>query len=212
MKKLMVFELLSLALLSSCYKYPDTSQLSSNFVVLTNYDNAANFKSYKTFILPPYVGLISSTSSDSILDPQYGDQILSAIQTNLTARGYTEVPNNHTADLGVSAVALKETTIVTGWYPGSWWGYPGWGGCYWYYCGYYPIYPPYYTTYVYQTGSLIIELVDLKNLPPPSEGNKLDVLWTNWNGGALGSSSTNLQNALQSINQAFVQSPYISAQ
>ena len=208
MKKLIIGILL-LGLLNSCYKSPDTSQLSSAFVVATNYDNSANFKSYKTFVLPPYVGLISSSSTDSILDPQYGNQILNLIDSQLTARGYTEVPNNQTADLGISAMALKETTIVSGWYPGSWWGYPGWGGCYWYYCGYYPIYPPYYTTYVYQTGSLIIEMVDLKNIPKGE--TKLNVIWTNWNGGALGSATNNLNNALNSINQAFVQSPYISA-
>jgi hypothetical protein len=63
---------------------------------------------------------------------------------------------------------------------------------------------------VYQTGSLIVEIVDLKNITKP--GDMLDVLWTNWNGGALGSTSTNLENALNSINQAFIQSPYISAQ
>jgi hypothetical protein len=197
-----------LLLIVSCYKSPD-STLSSQFVVITNYDSAANFKNYKTFVLPPYVGLISSASKDSVLDPQYGDSILATIASNLKARGYVQVANDQTADLGVGATALKEVTIVTGWYPGSWWGYPGWGGCYWYYCGYYLWYPPYYGTYVYQTGSIIVELVDLIHQPAP---HQLDVVWTNWNGGALGSSASNLDNALNSINQAFIQSPYISAQ
>jgi hypothetical protein len=208
MKKSLFFILL-IFLFVGCYKEPNTGQLSSNFIVLTNYDSAANFQSYKTFVLPPYVGLISTSASDTILDPQYGDTILNEIAANLEKRGYTEVPNNHLADLGVTATALKEVTIVTGWYPGSWWGYPGWGGCYWYYCGWYPVYPPYYPTYVYQTGSLVVELVDLKNINKP--GDKLDVIWTNWNGGALGSNTANLQNALNSINQAFIQSPYVSA-
>jgi hypothetical protein len=195
-------------LIAGCYKSPD-STLSSQFVVITNFDSAANFHDYKTFVLPPYVGLISSVSKDSILDPQYGDSILATIASNLKARGYVQVANDQTADLGVAAMALKEVTIYTGWYPGSWWGYPGWGGCYWYYCGYYPWYPPYYGTYVYQTGSLIVELVDLIHRPAP---HQLDVIWTNWNGGALGSAANNLDNALNSIDQAFIQSPYISAQ
>jgi hypothetical protein len=209
MKKILL-PILIAVLFAGCYKAPNYNQLSSNFIVLTNFDSSANFKDYKTFVMPPYVGLISNTSSDSILDPQYGDTILSLVISNLTTRGYTQVPNNHLADLGVAVTALKEVTIYTGWYPGSWWGYPGWGGCYWYYCGWYPWYPPYYPTYVSQTGSIIVELVDLKNINKP--GDRLDVIWTNWNGGALGSSNTNLQNALNSINQAFVQSPYISAQ
>jgi len=208
MKKLMILS--AILTMAACYKVPNTDQLSTHFIVLTNYDSAANFNSYKTFVLPPYVGLISDNSKDTILDPQYGDTILAQISANLKSRGYVQVPNNHQADLGVSATALKEVTFVTGWYPGSWWGYPGWGGCYWYYCGWYPWYPPYYPTYVYQTGSLIVEIVDLKNITKP--GDMLDVLWTNWNGGALGSTSTNLENALNSINQAFIQSPYISAQ
>jgi len=209
MKRLFFFVLLAVFFVG-CYKYPDTSQLSTNFVVVTNYDNTADFTSYKTFVLPPYVGLISSTSNDSTLDPQYGDQILNTIATNLTNRGYTEVNNNHTADLGIVATAFKDVTIISGWYPGGWWGYPGWGGCYWYYCGYYPIYPPYYPTYVYETGSVVVELVDLKHVPAGEA--KLDVVWTNWNGGALGSNSTNLQLALNAINQGFTQSPYIKAQ
>jgi len=195
-------------LLIRCNRAPNTDKLSTDFVVLTNFDNKANFKDFQTFVLPPYVSLISDNSSDSILDPQYGDPILAAIKTNLEARGYTQVANNHTADLGVGAVALKEVTIVSGWYPGSWWGYGGWGGCYWYYCGYYPVYPPYYPTYVYKTGSVIVDLVDLKHIPDQEQ--KLNVVWTNWNGGALGVSSSDLQNALQSIDQAFVQSPYLT--
>src|SRR5579864_3647964 len=209
MKKIL-FGIIIIAMSAGCYKSPNTDQLSSGLVVLTNYDSGIQFNGYKTFVLPPYVGLISNSSSDTILDPQHGDTILNEIKTNLENRGYTEVPNDHEADIGVGVTALKEVTLVTGWYPGSWWGYPGWGGCYWYYCGWYPWYPPYYPTYVYQTGSLVVELVDLKNVDKP--GDKLDVIWTNWNGGALGSSATNLQNALNAINQAFVQSPYIKAQ
>lgn len=209
MKKL-IFFIAAVLLVAGCYKEPNTDQLSSDFIVLTNYDSSAVFTNYKTFVLPPYVGLISNNSSDTILDPQYGDQILNAVKTNLEARGYTELQNDKTADLGVGVTALKEVTVVVGWYPGSWWGYPGWGGCYWYYCGWYPSYPAYYPTYAYKTGSVVVELVDLKNISRAE--NKLNVIWTNWNGGALGSAASNLENALNSIDQAFIQSPYISAQ
>jgi uncharacterized protein DUF4136 len=207
MKQVIFLGLFALILVR-CNRAPDTSKLSSDFVVVTNFDNTADFGSYQTFVLPPYVALITSNANDTILDPQYGDQIIAAVKTNLESRGYTEVPNDKTAHLGVAITALKEVTIVSGWYPGSWWGYPGWGGCYWYYCGWYPYYPPYYPTYVYKTGSVIVELVDLKNASQAD--NKLHVIWTNWNGGALGSTSTDLANALKSIDQGFVQSPYIT--
>ncbi|GAO43965.1 DUF4136 domain-containing protein [Flavihumibacter petaseus] len=206
-----IYLILVILAFTQCRKYPNMDDLSGQFVVYTNYDAAADFKSYQTFVLPDYVGLISNTSQDSILDPQYGDQILASIKSHMEARGYTAVGRDDNPDIGIGAMALKDVDIYTsGWYPGYWWGYPGWGGCWWYYCGWYPYYPPYYGVYVYETGSLIIEMIDLKN--PVEEDHRLKVLWTNWNGGALGSTGTNLDNALNSIDQAFTQSPYISAQ
>ena len=209
MRKLKLPLLAALLALGSCLKEPDLSQLSSDFIVITNYDKNAVFTSYQTFVMPPYVGAITDNPKDSVLPESSGDTILAQVSKNLTARGYTQVTRDKSPNLGVVVTALKNTTIVTGWYPGGWWGYPGWGGCYWGYCGGYPWYPAYYPTYVYQTGSVIVELVDLKNVKAGE--NKLNVIWTNWNGGALGSQSSNLANALKSIDQAFVQSPYISA-
>jgi hypothetical protein len=209
MKKILVLMVPALISLQ-CRRYPDTSELSTRFVVLTNYDNQADFSSYRSFVIPPYVGLISQIPGDTILDPQYGDPILVSIRSHLTARGYTEVPNNGQADLGIAVTAFKEITFNSGWYPGSWWGYPGWGGCYWYHCGSYPVYPPYYPMYIYNTGTLVIEMIDIKNIVPPE--NKLRVIWTNWNGGALTASGTQLDLALEAIDQAFLQSPYITVQ
>ena len=91
MKKIS-FPILIAVLFAGCYKAPNYDQLNANFIVWTNFDSAVNFKDYKTFVMPPYVGLISNTSEDSILDPQYGDTILSLVSNNLTARGYTQVP------------------------------------------------------------------------------------------------------------------------
>lgn len=192
----------------SCRKLPDPSQVSTDFVVYTNYDSKADFKSYKTFVLPPYVGAISDNPNDSILAANLGDPILAEVRQNLLARGYTEVNRNQAPDLGVAVTALKNIDIISA-YPGGWWGYPGSGGCYWGYCGWYGGYPPYYPVYVYETGSLVVEMVDLKKIKPGVE--KLSVLWTNWNGGALGDQSSNFQNAISSIKQGFTQSPYITA-
>lgn len=193
---------------ASCKKYPDTSRLSSEFVVFTNYDNKADFSSYKTFALPPYVGAITDNPKDSILDPAIGNQLMQKVEENLVSRGYNKVSRDADPDLGISITAIKNISIYQSWYPGGWWGYGGWGGCWWYYCGYYPIYPPGYPVYyVYQTGSVIVEMVDLKNASP--DVDKLNVLWTNWSGGALGESSDDVTNALNSIDQGFQQSPYI---
>lgn len=209
MRKLL-FAALLISVLTSCKKLPDTGRLSNEFVVLTNYDTKADFTSYKTFSLPPYVGAITDNPKDSILDPVIGNQLIQKVEENLTARGYTKVPRENNPDLGISITAIKNISIYSVWYPGGWWGYGGWGGCYWYYCGYYPIYPPGYPVYyVYETGSVIVEMLDLKNAS--HEEDKLNVLWTNWDGGALGATSDNVTNALNSIDQGFIQSPYIGA-
>jgi hypothetical protein len=193
-----------------CRKHPDPVELSDKLVVLTNYNSKANFSGYTTFVLPPYVGLISQFSTDSILDPRFGDQVLTAIRTQLTGRGYTEVPGNQQADLGIVTEVLKDVPMSSSWYPGSWWGYAGWGGCYWRFCGMYPIYPASFPVYVYNSGALIIELVDLKNIP--QQNNRLNVIWTNWNGGAPVTIGPNMENTLGAIDQAFLQSPYLKTQ
>jgi hypothetical protein len=208
MKKILLL-LLPAIISLQCRKYPDTSELSTRFVVVTNYDNQADFSAYQSFVMPPYVGMISNTG-DSILDPQYGDTILASIRSHLVARGYTEVPNNRQAHLGVAATVLKDITFFSGWYPGAWWGNPGWSGCHWYYCGWYPVYPPYYPLYIYSTGTLVIELIDIKNILLREK--KLRVIWTNWSGGALSSTANDIDNALYAIDQAFLQSPYLTAQ
>jgi hypothetical protein len=86
-------------------------------------------------------------------------------------------------------------------YPGYWWGYYGW---------YYPYYPyyPYSYSYSYSTGSLVMDLVDVKNVPPGQE--RARVLWTNFSNGVLGVSSTTAL-AVDAVNQAFAQSLYINA-
>lgn len=201
--------LLSIAsLLGSCRKLPNPNEVSSDFIVYTNYDSKADFNSYKTFIMAPYVGAVSDNPNDSLLDPALAGPIMDEVKQNLIAKGYTQVGLNEGANIGIVITVLKNVS-VTGYYPGSWWGYPGWGGCYWGYCGSYPGYPPYYPVYVvYETGSVVVEMVDLKNITPGVD--KLNVIWTNWNGGALGDQSGNLQNALNSIKQGFAQSPYLS--
>lgn len=205
------FVLLLMIAVSSCRKLPDTSELSSDFVVYTNYDLDADFTSYGTFAMPENVGQITDNPNDSILDGELAEPLIEEVRQQLIARGYTEVSRDDNPELGVGMTVLKNVTVWGGWYPGGWWGYPGYGGgCYYYYCGYYPGYPGYYPVYyVSTTGSVVIELIDLENAD--IENERLPVIWTNFNAGALGSTSENMANALNSIDQAFLQSPYISA-
>ena len=94
---------------------------------------------------------------------------------------------------------------------GPWWGYypgylyPGyWGGNWgggWYY--------PYPITYSYSTGSLLADMINLKNAPE-GQKEKLTVVWNAYISGLLGGSgSLNVNRTTTAINQAFTQSPYL---
>lgn len=75
-----------------------------------------------------------------------------------------------------------------------------WGGG-WYY--------PYPITYSYSTGSLLADMINLKNAPE-GQKEKLTVVWNAYISGLLGGSgSLNVNRTTTAINQAFTQSPYL---
>ena len=79
-------------------------------------------------------------------------------------------------------------------------GNHNWGD--WYY--------PYAVTYSYSTGSFLTELLNLE--APQGQTEKLPVLWTAYMSGLLsGSTSVNVNLAVQAVNQAFTQSTYLQA-
>lgn len=207
MKRFTLLLALAASVLAACRKEPDLSTLSSNFVVQTDRDPAANFGSYKTFYISDTIAYLSSNKNDSILVDDNAKTVVNTIKDNLTKRGYTFVPRTSHPDLGINTVAIKDITVGIV-YPGYWWGYPGYWDP-WYWGWYYPYYYPWTTAYAITTGSVIVEMIDLKNA---DANDKLDVIWTINLNGALGSSSTNTTLAVNGINQAFVQSPYVKAQ
>ena len=78
----------------------------------------------------------------------------------------------------------------------------------WYWGWYYPYYYPWSVAYAVTTGSVIGEIIDLKNV---NTDQKLQVVWTMSLNGALGSSdASNLQRAIDGVNQAYMQSPYLT--
>ncbi|MFB6454035.1 DUF4136 domain-containing protein [Chitinophaga sp. Hz27] len=207
MKRFTLLLSLTLVLLSACRKEPDLSKLSSNFVVQTDRDPNAQFNTYKTFYISDTIAYLSSNKNDTILVDNNAKQLVAAIRQNMESRGYTFVARNASPDLGINTVAIKDITVGVV-YPGYWWGFPGYWDP-WDWGWYYPYYYPWTTTYAITTGSFIIELVDVKNA---QANQKLDVIWTVNLNGALGSAATNTTLAINGINQAFVQSPYVKAQ
>lgn len=194
------------AVLVGCRPEPEAIELVDQMVVSTNYDNTANFSAYTTYAIPTdTIGFISETSPDTIIvasKNSFPKPVLQAINTELYGRGFGKVSKNANPDLGVNVLVVNDFNVFQDVvYPNNYGGY--YGGYY----GYNSWYSyPYVQTYAYNTGVLIIEIVDLKNLTPD---NKVKVLWTAYMGDVYSTLDLERQ-AVEAIQQAFAQSPYLT--
>ncbi|WP_152286791.1 DUF4136 domain-containing protein [Flavicella marina] len=198
----------ALAILNSCYRSPDLSQLSYDFVVATDVDLEADFTDYDKYYLSDTIFLFSNTiKDDSIIVPPASDPIINEIVANMNNRGYTRTvdPTLSDADIAIATTIIKAKNTGTNCW--GWWGgypgyYPPWG---WYPGGGY--YYPYCSTYNYNTGDLLIEFGDFKNSAP---GMRINTIWNAVSFGVLSTyETTNINRAVDAIEQAFIQSPYI---
>lgn len=209
MPKVILAVALACIALSACRKTPDLDKLSSQFVVTTNYDQQAAFNGFKTFYISDTVANLGGTGADTVLTGAGAQTLIKTITDNLTARGYTYVPLSAVPDLAVTASVVKNLNVdVVYW---GWWdGYPGyWDPWYWgwYYPYYYPY--PYTSVYAYTTGTVITSIIDLKNA---QKNQALTVIWNSNGFGAIGTDlNTNVQKAVDAVNQGFAQSPYLKA-
>ena len=191
-----------------CQTEPDSAELIDQMVVSTNYDPEANFSAYTTYAIPTdTIGFISNNSSDTIItspSSEFPRHVLSSIRQNLDDRGYVRVSRNENPDIGVNVMVINDFNMFQEVvYPGAY-GYPGsYYSGYWGYGSYYSY--PYVNTYAYNTGVLIIELVDLKNR---TLDNKVKVVWDAYLGDVY-STIDRLVQSKEAIDQAFVQSPYL---
>jgi len=197
-------------MIAGCYKDPNYDQLSSNFTVVTNRDLNVQFSNFKTYYVSDTVAFTSSASRDSFLLGADAQAVISAVKTNMNARGYSFVPKSSHPDLGLNVGVIKDLDVGVI-YPGWWYGYPGWWyGGYWGW--YYPYYYPWGVPYVISSGNVIVDMINLKDLTVVATERKLPVIWTGFGGGGLGSTnSVNTQLVVDAINKAFIQSPYIQS-
>ncbi len=208
MKKLFVFcgVAMTSLILTSCFKTPDTSSLSKELVVGTNRDIKVDFSNYSTYHISDTIPRITNDPTDTIITGPEAEEIVNRIKEKMNARGFTFVDRAANPDLAVipAIVRVKSVgTSCTGW----WGGYPGyWPPGYW--RPGYGYYYPYCGIYSYETGSLNIDLLDLVNAP---DNNSISATWTAVLFGSLNSSdAVNLDRALNGVDQAFEQSPYIT--
>ncbi|MCC8200050.1 MAG: DUF4136 domain-containing protein [Tannerellaceae bacterium] len=213
MKKYFLLYSLILLAMISCQKDPDTSKLDNDFPVSTNYDKSAVFSSYSTFYIPDSVLVLDSSEQSYYWTEESADKIIDAFVRNMESRGYRQIADRDSADLGIQVSYVHDVNYVHsgGYYDDSywWWGYPGyWGPGYW--GGWGGWYYPYSVYYTYSVGSLLAEMVDLKSVVPVDENSRLPIIWTAYMSGLLSSSSNfNTQLAVNAVDQAFAQSSYI---
>lgn len=211
MKKLIPI-LLAVLALASCEKEPDMNKLDYEYLVFTSHDTATEFTGFSTYYIPDSILVIGDKKDPEYWKDENAQALIRAFVTQMNTTGYTRVADKEKADLGLQVSYIASTYYFQGYYDdGPWWGYypgywyPGyWGGNWgggWYY--------PYPITYSYSTGSLLADMVNLKNAPE-GQKEKLTVVWNGYIGGLLGGSgSLNTNRATVAIQQAFAQSPYL---
>jgi len=195
--------------LAGCSLRPDLGDLVKNMVVQTSAAENIDFSKYVTFAMPQdTLGLISNVTQDTLITGNYARVTTEKMVEEFLDAGFSRVNKDQDPDLGVNAFILDNQGVFQSYsyspgflgYPGyyypGYFGYGGFGG----YNGY-----PIIQNFSYQTGTMVIELVDLKNRTPD---NKLQVVWVAKIGDVY-TSDDGLGIMVKSINQAFEQSPYL---
>jgi len=201
------FSFIALGILGmvSCSKYPSgSSRLLEDLAVLTQYDVNTNFGLYKTYSIVDSIYYVTGKDSSMVLNSD-ARLVLNQIIGNMNLRGFKQVAKTAKPDLGINVAAIKTTTVSV-FYPGWYWGYPGYYPAGWWGYGsgyYYPYYPTYYSSYT--SGTLVMEMVNFKAITPSGQ---IPVVWDMFIRGLFTGThtSTDMTNA---IDQGFTQTPAI---
>jgi hypothetical protein len=204
MKKLLV-GILVVLVLWGCQTEPDNLKLFDELVVSTNFDTEATFSSFATYAIPEdTIGFVSESNPDDTIlvatsqNRYYPRKVLEQVMSNMDDRLYNRVDRSQNPDLGVNVYVVEDLNVFQqvvdpGYYYPYYYGY----GSYYSY--------PYINTYAYNTGALVVEIVDLKNV---TVDKKVRVIWNAYMGDVY--SAINLEEqSLEAIDQAFVQSNYL---
>jgi hypothetical protein len=223
------FGLGSLLLALACVNAPSVEERVTQRIVATLSDPNANFTAYTTFAMPDSIVGVSSIDGGlggtQTLSPEVADPILAEIASELTSRGYTRVARNQGPDLGVGVTGLNRLRVNTVGY-GGWWGTGSQSSAFWGYPSS-PFSAPWviYQTVAWQSGTLVIELDDLRQARAqagaPGPGStvtlttldapaSIPVVWVALIHGVIGAVGATLTvPPIASIQQAFAQSPYL---
>ena len=192
----------------ACQKEPATDS-DNEYLVYTSPGKDVTFTSFTTFDLADSLLVIGQSSKPEYSQSNNALALIQAVRTNMEKAGYIYTPDNPDADLGIQMTYVVKTERYVQYYndPYWWLDYPGyWSPGFW--GNYTGFYYPYPVSYSYSTNSLMIDMV---NLTIPKTGDQaLEVVWSAYIGGPAGfGPNTDLDKMKISIDQAFVQSPYL---
>lgn len=187
-------------------------------LAITRVDDSQDFSGYNTFYLEDTVIYVVENEEDlEDLDRTHDDQIISEVRQHFLDMGWTEItdPDAIESDADVS-VLLSALAVDMYFYYTYWWDYWDW----WYWGAWYPGYPwhpvwpaPGYPSYGYSVGTVMIDMLDMKNIQVPvnqDENPKVDIIWTGAVNGILIGSDANISSRLtKQFDQVFAQSPYL---
>jgi len=205
--------------LSSCSLDSGFDTVSDFDVVITVYDEEADFGAFRTYAMPDsvvHLDFLEERGEGNRVTHSYDEVILDEVAGNLEDIGYVreEFPEDNGADFVVLVSVTSTSWEIWSSYPwyDYWYWYPGWG--YWGgYPGYGYGYPPCYgcATYTeFSTGSVLIDMLDVGNADGDLE--IMPVIWTAGINGLLEGGSSSITNRIEdNVGQAFAQSPYLGA-
>jgi hypothetical protein len=192
---------------TGCYPERSVDSTTEFAAVTTLFDTTADFASITRYALPDTVLYLPVGDDD--VPPATQLAILNQLRENLNALGWQEVTDAHTTPVDVYVSAMI-TTAEYIYYYWDWWYYWGWYpywplsagvGSTWYY-------PPNRYAYSYTTGTVLVSMIDAHGI----SDNRVPLIWSFAVNGVLADATTNLSIALQGIDQAFAQSPYLGGQ
>ena len=208
MKK--IFFISALALLAvACQKEPYSQDVDGEYLVYTSPSKDVDFSKYMTFDIADSLLVIGEKSKPYYSQSNNALALIQAFRTNMENRGFIYTPSNPDAQLGIQVTYIEETQRYVQYNTDPYWwlGYPGyWPSGYW--GNWTGFYYPRPVTYIYTTNAL---LADIVNLTTEEDGKPLEILWTSYIGGAAGSSiQSDVKRMQAAVDQAFIQSPYLS--
>jgi hypothetical protein len=197
-------------LLAACHKEPYPQDSDNEYLVYTSPGKDVNFTQFQTFDIADSLLIIGQSDKPMYSQSQNALALIQAYRINMEKAGFIYTPSNPDADLGVQLTYVIKTERYVQYYDDPYWwlDYPGyWPAGYW--GNWTGFYYPRPVTYTYTTNALLTDIVDLTGEEETSK--PLEVLWTSYIGGPAGSSlQGDINRMTTAIDQAFVQSPYLS--